>query len=129
MESFTRLKIHESSERDSGSVTDSTLVGLIVLVKELLDCFINEADYDTVVGFAKDNNLLHEFYYENLYYMPERTTSTSQNKCKTQQSRTAAYKLLYKLIKAFKPKEMAEFLEDYLCPMIKTLSRPKVWRH
>lgn len=98
-------------------------------MKELLDCFVNQTDYDTIVTFAKKNHLLHEFYYENLYYMPERTTSTFQNKCKSVQSRTAAYKLLYKLLKAFKPKEMAEFLEDYLWPMIKTLSRPKVWRH
>ena len=29
----------------------------------------------------------------------------------------------------FKPKEMAELLEDYLWPMIKELSRPTAWKH
>ena len=71
---------------------------------------------------------MHEFYYENLYYMPDRTTGV-RNKCKTQKSRTSAYKLLYKLLNAFKPKEMAGFLEDYLWPMIQELSRPTAWRH
>ena len=37
--------------------------------------------------------------------------------------------LLYKLIKVFKPKELNEFLEQYLWPFIKELPRPNVWRH
>lgn len=81
-----------------------------------------------MIEFSKRHFLLHEFFYENLYYMPERTTNT-QNKCKTNKSREHAYKLLYKLMKAFKPKEMAEFLEEYLWPMIKELPRPKAWKH
>ena len=38
-ESFTRLRDHESTERDSDASPDSTLGGLLILVKELLDCF------------------------------------------------------------------------------------------
>jgi len=51
-------------------------MGLLGLVKELLDCFIKKVKYEEFVDFSKRNHLLHEFYYENLYYMPERTTST-----------------------------------------------------
>lgn len=39
-ESFLRLRDHESLERDSESTPDSTLVGLLVLIKELLDCYV-----------------------------------------------------------------------------------------
>ena len=40
-ESFNRLREHSSSERDSDSKEDSTLIGLLILVKELLGCFIS----------------------------------------------------------------------------------------
>jgi len=76
------------------------------------------------VQFTKDQNLLHEFFYENLYYMPARTTSIDANKCKGKNSRTAGYNLISSLIKAFKPKEMGDFLEFYLWPFIKDLKRP-----
>ena len=75
-EAFTRLRNHESLERDGDSSQDSTLIGLLILVKELLDCFISKASYEDLIEFSQRHHLLHEFYYENLYYMPERTTST-----------------------------------------------------
>ena len=128
-ESFSRLKAHESTERDGDSkVEDSTLVGLIILVKELLVCYSKQTEYKDLVELTKKNGFLHEFYYEMLYFIPDRTTRT-QNKCKAKRSRIEAYKLLYQLTNTFKPKEMAEFLEDYLWPMIKDLSRPTPWRY
>lgn len=74
-ESVTRLKGHHSLEIDNDSKEDGTLNGLIILSKELLSCYIKGSDYDEVVAFVKKHQLLHEFYYENLYYMPERTLS------------------------------------------------------
>ena len=129
IETLNRMKAHESSEKDAGASDDKTLIGLIDLNYELLHHFIARVDYDELIEFSKERKLLHEFFYENLYYMPSRTTSIDQNKCKAKTSRTRGYKLLYKLIKAFKPKEMCEFLELYLWPMIKDLSRPAAWRH
>ena len=72
---------------------------------------------------------MHEIFYELLYYMPSRTLSIYQNKCKGKKSRTQGYRLLYDLMQKLKPKEMAEFLEFYLWPMIKDLSRPSKWKH
>ena len=127
-ESFQRLRDHESVERDGEATADSTLGGLLKLVKELLGCYLAQADYDEAIEFTKRHQFLHEFFYENLYYVPERTTN-AQNKCKSTASRTNAYKLLYKLVNNYQPKEMAEFLEDCLWPMIAELSRPSAWRH
>lgn len=77
MESFARLKAHESTERDGDSkVEDSTLVGLTILVKELFVCYSNQTDYKLVVELTQEHNYVHEFYYEMLYFMPNRTTGT-----------------------------------------------------
>ena len=105
------------------------MVGLLILTKELLAVYIKSVDYEEVLQFSTKNHCLHEFFYENLYYMPNRTTSANQNKCKTEVSRIRAYKLLYRLVHVLKPKEMTEYLEDYLWPMLKDLTRPKTWRH
>ena len=124
------MKAHESSEKEGTSVADDkTLIGLIHLNIDLLEVFIANSSYEDLVAITKEHNLLHEFFYENLYYMPSRTTSLVGNKCKGKTSRTAGYKILYRLTRAFRPKEMGDFLEHYLWPMIKDLSRPKEWRH
>lgn len=107
---------------------DSTLIGLIELVKELLVCYSKQAEYDEVIEMTQAGNYLHEFYYELLYYMPNKTKGT-ENKCKSKNSRTQAYKLLYQLTNLFKPREMCDFLENYLWPMIKDLLRPGPWRY
>lgn len=130
VEAFNRMKSHESAEKEESAITeDSTLVGHINLNLDLLDAYFEQASYEEIVAFTEEHSLMHEFFYENLYYLPSRTTSTSANKCKSKGSRTVGYKLLYRLIKQLKPKEMCEFLEFYLWPFIKDLSRPKQWRH
>lgn len=120
-ESYSRLKSHESTESENSSKPDSKLVGLLILVKELLECFTQSEGYDEIITFTESNDMLHEFFFENLYYMPGVTRSASKNKCKTQNSRTQAYKLLNRLITSFRPKEMAAFLENYLWQMIEPL--------
>ena len=128
-ETYTRLKSHESTESESDSKPDSKLVGLLVLVKELLECLCMSAGYDEMITFTERNEMLHEFFFENLYYMPGVTKSATKNKCKSNNSRTQAYKLLNRLTTALRPKEMAEFLENYLWRMIEPLSKPKSWYH
>ena len=50
-----RLKDHESTERDEDSkVEDSTLVGLIILVKELLVCNSKQTEYDVFISMSKE---------------------------------------------------------------------------
>ena len=68
-------------------------------------------------------------FYENLYYVPGKTRNSNQNKCKVTNSRTIAYKLLYRYLKALKPKELVQFLENDLGPMVKELPTPTKWSH
>ena len=50
-ESFIRLREHESTEIDSDSSADETLIGLLILVKELLDCYIKKTEYEELIEF------------------------------------------------------------------------------
>ena len=95
-ETFNRLRAHESSENETSTTTDSKLVGMLILVKELLESFVSSSDYDEMIAvtLGEQNQMLHEFFYENLYYMPGVTKCAIENKCKSNQSRTEAYKLL-----------------------------------
>ena len=104
---------------------------MTILVRELLECFISSASYDEMIGLtlSESNDMLHNFFFENLYYMPGTTKSKNKNKCKTTKSRTEAYKLLNALVKNLKPREMATFLEDYMWRMIHPVPRPKSWMH
>ena len=100
VEAFNRMKSHESTEKEETTVAeDSTLVGHINLNLDLLEAFFEQASYPDIVALIEEHGLMHEFFYENLYYLPSRTTSTSANKCKSKGSRTVGYKLLYRLIK------------------------------
>jgi hypothetical protein len=105
-------------EKGSFLDDDRTLVGYLVLVQELLSMYIPLISYEELVEFVKEHNLVHEIFYENLYYVPGKTRNEFQNKCKGRNSRSAAYKLLLKILKAFKPQEMVLFLSDDLWPMI-----------
>ena len=68
-------------------------------------------------------------FFENLLYFPGKTLGEGQNKCKSNAARTQGYKLLLKLIKALRPKELCNFLEQYLWPVIEDIPAPKKWRH
>ena len=111
------------------TVDEKTLVELIILNQVLLQIFIDNSTYEELLEFTKEQNLLHEFFYENLYYMPNVTKGKDQNKCKKEVSRTQGYKLIYKLIKVFKPKDMFEFVDKYMWEMIKDLPAPVKWHH
>jgi len=50
----------------------------------------------------EQTGLLDEIFYENLFFKPGKTTSKNGNKAKVLKNRGAAYKLLYRYIKALK---------------------------
>ena len=70
------MQAHESLERDIDSSADSTLVGLLILLNKLLKCYFKQSDYEDVVEFSKRKHFLHEFFYENLYYIPGKTINS-----------------------------------------------------
>jgi hypothetical protein len=42
----------------------------------------------------EETNLLDEIFYENLFYLPNKTRNRNENKCKTKESRPVAFGLL-----------------------------------
>ena len=56
--------------------------------------------------------------------MPGRTRSASRNKCKSGDSRTQGFKLLFRLLQALRPREVAHFLDEYLWRLIEPVPRP-----
>ena len=82
-----------------------------------------------MLAMLKERHFLDEMYYENLYYHPVYTKALSQNKCKCKESRAAAYQLLQAYFESLDPKELSEFLDQYLWPFIKDVNRPKRWQY
>jgi len=48
---------------------------------------------------TEDVGLMHELFYENLFYSTKHTQGDDQNKCKSKNSRTIAYKLIFRYCK------------------------------
>jgi hypothetical protein len=54
---------------------DRTLVGYLNLVYLLLNMIIPLISYEDLVAFESKHNLIHELFYEHLYYVPGKTIS------------------------------------------------------
>jgi ubiquitin C-terminal hydrolase len=78
---------------------------------------------------VNETGLIHEIFYENLFYNPEKTRSMTENKCKTKESRHACFALLQKVLEVIEPKDLALFLQNNLWPLIKDVPAPKKWLH
>lgn len=107
---------------------DKTMSGYMILLKELLNIFIDLNDYDKFIELGAKNDLLHELFFENLFNMPGKTRGKTV-KCTHKDSRVNAFKLLYRYVKTLQPKEMNVYLQDYILHLIKDVPRPKEWRH
>jgi hypothetical protein len=125
-----RLTLHESTEEANRTYKqDHTLVGLLELTRNLLEVYIATVPYEEFLAFVTTNRFLDVCFFENLFYVPEKTTSVGYNKCKSNEARTQGFKLLLKLVYAFKPREMSNFLENYILYMIRDLEAPKRWKY
>ena len=96
---------------------------------ELIKSYPVEQDYDDFIKLVKDTKMVHEIFYEMLFYVPGKTQNPKLNKCKSRPSRTTCFKLIFNLAKTFKPKEMNEFISEYVWDMIKDLRRPEKWQY
>jgi hypothetical protein len=130
LSTIDKLKMHKSFELTGTFLfEDKTLSGYMILLKELLTIFIETNDYERFIALGEKTSLLHELFFENLFYSPERTRNSHSVKCLHKESRVHGFKLLYRYVKTLQPKEMCVFLEDYLWYFIKDVPRPKEWRH
>lgn len=85
---ISKLKSHHSFEQ-TGTLLfeDKTLSGYLILMKELLNIFIETNDYERFIAFGENTQLLHELFFENLFYSPERTQNSNSVKCLHKESR------------------------------------------
>ena len=77
----------------------------------------------------EETDIIHELFYENLFYNPILSNSKIENKSKTKESRSACYNLFSKVLETLEPRELADFMEEKLWPLIKDLPRPKKWKY
>jgi len=54
----------------------------------LLEVYIATVPYEDFLEFVTENRFLDVCFFENLFYVPEKTTSVGYNKCKSNESRT-----------------------------------------
>lgn len=87
-----------------------TLIGYMTLVEKLI-VYLTKKDKASLLRILEETDLLHDIYYECLFYHPDKTRGKNENKCKTKESRLAAFNLLGKHLEALEPKEFADFLE------------------
>lgn len=75
-ETITQLKRYHGIEKQGQITADKLLVGYLELTKELLiGCFEDESKYDELVQLTEEAGLMHELFYENLFYSKEHTKS------------------------------------------------------
>lgn len=72
-----------------------------------------------------ETRFLDEIFNENLFYIPSKTCSKKENKCKSKEARLIAFRLLNTYLEALEPKHLADFIEYYLWDLIKDVKKPK----
>lgn len=128
---IVRFKKHVSNEYGATyQYDDRILFGYLDILYTLMDIYLERHTYEEFLELEQRHAMIFELFYECLHYVPGKSTNdTQQNKCKAKNARAAAYRLLWRLIKALKPKELSSFLEQDFWPMFKDLPRPKGFLH
>jgi len=124
-----RLKLHESREENGKMYKDDLLWSILKLLKSLFITHKDRCNYDELLNFYDESGLINEIFYECLFYIPGKTQSKCENKCKTDGTRTIAHGILLEIVQTLKPKEMNEYLSTYFLPMIESLEAPTDWNH
>ena len=76
------MKRHKSMEGSGVFILeDKTMSGYMILMKELLTIFIETNSYEKFLALGEKTDLLHELFWENLFYLPEKTRYPENVKC------------------------------------------------
>lgn len=117
------MKRHETMEKKGSVLEDKSQIGYFNLIEKLFTYLVNE-DTTRLAQVVEDTNILHDLFYEHLFYNPQISQSKVENKSKTKESRAACYSLFQKVIESLEPRELADFMEDNLWPLLKEIKRP-----
>lgn len=132
------LKKHQSSEKTKASLTDRTLRGLLDAIGGVLESAKKHPQLKAyILGCIVESQLVDHILNHCLFRLNSKPTeqeiaenrSSIQSKCQATLSRQAAFKLMSWYVEYLEPKEMAEFLETQIRPIIMDVPRPSKWRH
>lgn len=135
--------LHNSTERSGDYYIDSTRVGLFKIMATVLPLAKKEDDLRRraleIVDQAKLIDHIHRdclFYYGSNQDFDKNEDENGGEKvematkrCYTEASRKAAYSVLNEYQGCLEPKEMAEYLQNFVLPLVKDVERPKKWAH
>lgn len=134
--------LHNSTEL---SVADSTRVGLFNIMASVLSLVKKDDDRRRqALAIAEQAKLIDHIHRDCLFYYGTQdlvpnpgsgaeptadNAEVSSKRCSTAASRKAAYGVLNEYQGCLEPKEMAEYLQNYINPLLKDVVRPKKWKH
>lgn len=132
------LKAHQSSETRSSVLSDHTLHGLLELLASTLQGARQHASLRSAV-LAKVNHgeLIQEVFFSCLFTREGVTSDgpesqdgrPKESKCVLSGTRKSGFKVLREYVAYLEPKEMLEFIQTYVMPLLAEVERPKKWRH
>lgn len=138
--------LHNSTEQSGESHIDSTRVGLFDIMAVILPLVKkDDGQRRQALEIVEQARLIEHIHRDCLFYYGsnqeieqeknadgEQATEDANEitkRCYTAAARTAAYAVLNEYQSCLEPKEMAEYLESYLVPLLKDVARPKKWKH
>ena len=89
-EAVEKLKRHESKEKKGSLIDDKTLIGYFALIEKLA-IHLFTVDKVRLGEVVTSTGLIHELFYENLFFNPLYSRSKMDNKAKTKEARFACY--------------------------------------
>ena len=131
-----RLKDHTSRERKNSIIEDRTLIGYLNLISKL----IQKIGIHEIKLIADQKGLMEELFNKCLF--PDDAKPLEQditedvdtqrglsgNKCKTKESRSAAFTLLWTLCKN-SPLLLDTLLRNCMVPLVERIERYKGWNY
>jgi hypothetical protein len=70
---YTQLLLKYLKLMKEHTCDNFTLQGLLDLNHWLLGEYLQTHSYEEILSFSDEHKLLDEFFFQNLYYLPERT--------------------------------------------------------
>jgi ubiquitin carboxyl-terminal hydrolase 34 len=134
-----KFQSHKSSEQVGKDTEDKVLVGLLNFITKLVQKSENPKKTSDIM--IKEFNLLNELFYRCLFpddvkpYEGDIDETVDQSyisgagemKCRTKESRAAAYKLLWTICET--PEVLSNFLQNCFGPLVDRIKKIKGWNY
>lgn len=138
---ISALRAHTSNETRTAVLIDSVLRGYLDVIRVIVASAHEELPrprkaeeeptphLKAVLDVIEDTDLLTFLFKECLFSHEFANGQMRLSKCCSPEARKAAFGILDNYAKLLRPKEMSEYLNAHLVPLMKSVERPKGWRH